>query len=274
MPANDTSFLPEFERLRRDFEVQAGQYHDLTLSVYYETPEGTIDLPTFRASNHRILLWQYIGKGTPDSDVSDLFSKAEVSAFGVIMGPSTELFVRMARRAGSLFPSDVCHVITSAVGGKFADPEQPGKPVFTSNSNPLAVWLDLILVFTAGFQPERFRSHTLAVDPFAASLLVFDYFRRFLASQSPYRTSDSSPLAEKRFKVALSFPGERRPFVGKVATCLQQQLGDVFYDLYYEAELARPNLDTLLQRIYHDNSELIVVFLCAEYSSKEWTGLE
>jgi hypothetical protein len=38
--------------------------------------------------------------------------------------------------------------------------------------------------------------------------------------------------------------------------------------------LARPNLDTYLQRIYHDDSELLVVFICADYERKEWCGLE
>ncbi|HEX9002012.1 MAG TPA: disease resistance protein, partial [Blastocatellia bacterium] len=48
----------------------------------------------------------------------------------------------------------------------------------------------------------------------------------------------------------------------------------VFYDRYYEAELSRPNLDTYLQKIYHDDSELVVVVLCKEYDEKEWCGLE
>ncbi|OGU24501.1 MAG: disease resistance protein, partial [Hydrogenophilales bacterium RIFOXYD1_FULL_62_11] len=57
---------------------------------------------------------------------------------------------------------------------------------------------------------------------------------------------------------------------------LRDALGpdSVFYDLDYQAQLARPNLDTLLQDIYRKNSELVVVFLSAEYSSKEWCGLE
>ena len=38
--------------------------------------------------------------------------------------------------------------------------------------------------------------------------------------------------------------------------------------------MARPDLDTYLQRIYHDDSDLIAVFLCAEYEKKEWCGLE
>ncbi len=80
----------------------------------------------------------------------------------------------------------------------------------------------------------------------------------------------------KRFSVALSFPGEHRPFVGKVAKSVAKELGQerVFYDKFYEAELARPDLDTYLQGIYHDESDLIVMFLCADYERKEWCGLE
>src|SRR4051794_25633831 len=80
----------------------------------------------------------------------------------------------------------------------------------------------------------------------------------------------------KRFRIALSFPGEKRPFVEKVADFLGQALGwgKVLYDNWYEGEFARPNLDIYLQKLYHDQSELIAVFLCAEYEKKEWCGLE
>jgi tetratricopeptide (TPR) repeat protein len=80
----------------------------------------------------------------------------------------------------------------------------------------------------------------------------------------------------KRFHVALSFPGERRAFVHQVAEHLGQTLGPerVLYDAWYEAELARPDLDTYLQALYHDQSDLICVFLCADYERREWCGLE
>ena len=78
-----------------------------------------------------------------------------------------------------------------------------------------------------------------------------------------------------RFRVALSFAGENRSFVAKVAAVLKLNLGDtVFYDEWFKAELARPDLDTYLQNIYHNESELIVVFLCSDYDRKEWCGLE
>ena len=48
----------------------------------------------------------------------------------------------------------------------------------------------------------------------------------------------------------------------------------MFYDRDYQAQLARPNLDILLQRIYHDQSSLVVVFLSSDYANSEWCGLE
>lgn len=83
-------------------------------------------------------------------------------------------------------------------------------------------------------------------------------------------------VEEMRFKVALSFPGEKRDYVAAVAAEVKKRLGRnaVFYDKDFTAQLARPNLDTLLQRIYLNNSDLVVVFLCAEYEDKDWCGLE
>jgi TIR domain len=83
-------------------------------------------------------------------------------------------------------------------------------------------------------------------------------------------------VEEMRFKVALSFPGEKRDYVNKVANELKKRLprGSVFYDRDFTAQLARPNLDTLLQRVYSNNSDLVVVFLSSEYETKEWCGLE
>lgn len=83
-------------------------------------------------------------------------------------------------------------------------------------------------------------------------------------------------VEETRFRVAFSFPGEKRRYVEDVVTEVKKCLGrdSVFYDKDYTAQLARPNLDLLLQRIYLNNSDLVVVFLCAEYEIKEWCGLE
>ena len=94
---------------------------------------------------------------------------------------------------------------------------------------------------------------------------------------SPTAPQEKPPsMSTPRFKIALSFPGEHRSFVEKVAALLADRVGryQVLYDRYYEAEFARTDLDTYLQRLYHDESELIAVFLCADYERKQWCGLE
>ena len=90
------------------------------------------------------------------------------------------------------------------------------------------------------------------------------------------QTNAMENAMSKRFAIALSFPGEHRDYVKQIADSLVTSLTKprVFYDRYYEAELSRPNLDTYLQKIYHDESELVVVVLCKEYDEKEWCGLE
>jgi hypothetical protein len=81
---------------------------------------------------------------------------------------------------------------------------------------------------------------------------------------------------KKRFAVALSYPGERREYVQKVVGELRRTFSrsEIFYDRFHQAELVGPDLDVRLERIYHDDSEVIAVFISAEYAEKEWTGLE
>jgi hypothetical protein len=61
-----------------------------------------------------------------------------------------------------------------------------------------------------------------------------------------------------------------------VAEHLAARIGreQVLYDAWYEGEFARLDFDTYLQRLYHDESELIAVFLCSDYESKDWCRLE
>ncbi|WP_394752452.1 DUF1566 domain-containing protein [Crenothrix sp.] len=83
-------------------------------------------------------------------------------------------------------------------------------------------------------------------------------------------------MSDKRFKVALSFPGEKRDYVLQVAELLAEQLGKeaVFYDAWHEDKFPSMNFDTYLQKIYHQDSQLIIPFLCIDYERKEWCGLE
>jgi hypothetical protein len=74
----------------------------------------------------------------------------------------------------------------------------------------------------------------------------------------------------------LSFPGEHRVRVEKIAEALAAKLGKerILYDRWYAGEFARPNLDTYLQDLYRDASDLLVFFFCEDYNKKEWCGLE
>jgi hypothetical protein len=83
-------------------------------------------------------------------------------------------------------------------------------------------------------------------------------------------------MNHKRFQVALSFPGEKRPFVSEVAEILGRHLekSRIFYDANYEAELARGDLDLYLGKLYREQSELVVPFCCADYEKKKWCKLE
>lgn len=80
----------------------------------------------------------------------------------------------------------------------------------------------------------------------------------------------------KRFKVALSFPGEHRDLVESIAEKLAMIFGkqQILYDKYHRAEFARQNLDVHLQKLYHNHSDMIVVFICADYQKKRWCGIE
>lgn len=82
--------------------------------------------------------------------------------------------------------------------------------------------------------------------------------------------------ARRRFRVALSFPGEHRHRVECIANLLSQSLtrDEILYDRWHAVEFSRPNLDVYLPKLYHDQSDLIVVFICEAYERKEWCGLE
>lgn len=83
-------------------------------------------------------------------------------------------------------------------------------------------------------------------------------------------------ITKHEFEVALSFPGGARELVEEVAQELERLIGpnSYFYDKNYIAQLAQPSLDSLLQGIYGERSRLVVVFLCGEYQTKDWCGVE
>lgn len=93
---------------------------------------------------------------------------------------------------------------------------------------------------------------------------------------SKNKKSTPVDITKHHFKVALSFPGEVRDYIKLVVEELERIIGanSCFYDNNYKAQLARPSLDNLLQDIYKNRSNLVVVFLCEKYEEKEWCCIE
>lgn len=87
---------------------------------------------------------------------------------------------------------------------------------------------------------------------------------------------EKSNIKKKRFKIAFSFPGECRKIVSKIATGVADSFTkeSILYDQFHRAEFAKPNLDNYLQNLYKNESELIVVFICADYNKKMWCNIE
>lgn len=80
-----------------------------------------------------------------------------------------------------------------------------------------------------------------------------------------------------RFEVALSFAGDnKRDLVRRVAENLRDALGSgkVFFDEWFEAELAGPDAQIVLQSIYGSESRLVVTCVCQRYNDKPWTQEE
>jgi hypothetical protein len=280
----------EIHRLLSAFEAEAAKFHDIRLSTFLLTQSGPDSNRLFTRPNHTVMLWQYYGPIRDTQDTQRLLNNlqeselkwglkgAELSSFAVIEGAAYDLFVRMAQRAGSLFDEEEARLISTRVADEILRREQAEhpsvKPTSVANTNPLAIWLNYLLYHLSMTHPGRERANKIEPDPFSLSLLALER----LATDLTIGKIDRSTrlLKEIRFKAAMSFPGEKRAYVAEVVNALRPILGldAIFYDHDYQAQLARPNLDTLLQRIYRKQSELIVVFLCAEYANKQWCGLE
>jgi hypothetical protein len=77
-----------------------------------------------------------------------------------------------------------------------------------------------------------------------------------------------------RFDVALSFAGDnKRDKIRNIAQILRQRLGDgkVFFDEWFEHELAGADAQIYLQTVYGQRSQLVVACVCNRYGEKPWT---
>jgi len=277
----------ELERLQKAFEEEADRYHDINLSIIYATQDWISREGQFEQPNHGIPLWQYYGKVESEESIKQLYENlrtsknkfgvrgSKYSAFAMLEGEKIELFLRIARRAGKLFSDKELKVIEKNVDLELIENDKDiGKPVSVKNDNPIAMWLNYVLYNASVSHPKRFAETVINLDPFLESLHAIEHLLEDKNISRGKRTI--SNIEDTMFKVAVSFPGEKREFVSEVVEVVKSELGQdsIFYDIDYQSQLARPNLDVLLQKVYRENSDLVVVFLCEEYDEKEWCGIE
>jgi hypothetical protein len=76
------------------------------------------------------------------------------------------------------------------------------------------------------------------------------------------------------YDVALSFAGEDRPYVDRVAVKLKEFRVDFFYDQYDQVGLWGKDLYVHLDDIYQKRAKYCVMFLSRSYAQKLWTNHE
>lgn len=76
------------------------------------------------------------------------------------------------------------------------------------------------------------------------------------------------------YEVALSFAGEQREYVNRVAIALKVLGIKVFYDGFEEENLWGKNLYEYLHHIYSSRARYTVIFISKDYAKKLWTSHE
>ena len=92
---------------------------------------------------------------------------------------------------------------------------------------------------------------------------------------NPSKTTSSRQIkrsseASKDYDVALSFAGEDRDYVERVAKLLRDSGINVFYDKFEKATLWGRNLADHLGEIYGKRSRFVVIFISTYYPTKSW----
>lgn len=76
------------------------------------------------------------------------------------------------------------------------------------------------------------------------------------------------------YDVALSFAGEDRDYVEKVAKILKNSGVEVFYDKFEELDMWGKNLYDYLSDVYQKKARYTVIFISENYARKQWTSHE
>ena len=99
-------------------------------------------------------------------------------------------------------------------------------------------------------------------------VLDFDF------SEEEFLAQQSQLAPRKDYDVTLSFAGEDRAYVEKVAAALYALGIRVFYDRYEQVDLWGKDLYTHLDDVYRKRASFCVVFISRHYADKVWTNHE
>src|SRR5439155_17461115 len=100
--------------------------------------------------------------------------------------------------------------------------------------------------------------------------------RRGRKTTAPPSRRVKTPVRALAFEydVCLSFAGENRSYVTRVATYLRAKGARVFYDLYEQTTLWGKDLYAHLDDIYRNKARFCVMFISEAYGRKLWTNHE
>lgn len=79
---------------------------------------------------------------------------------------------------------------------------------------------------------------------------------------------------EYKYDVALSFAGEDREYVDRLATILRENDVKVFYDKFEEVDLWGKDLGIHFDYVYRQQSKYFIPFISEHYEKKIWTNYE
>lgn len=88
------------------------------------------------------------------------------------------------------------------------------------------------------------------------------------------RSAGKPPDDAETYDVALSFAGEQREYVERVAALVRAGGARVFYDLYETVNLWGKNLFDHLEQVYKERARYVVIFASTDYAEKAWTNHE
>ena len=89
-----------------------------------------------------------------------------------------------------------------------------------------------------------------------------------------WHNKSSQLLEDRDYHVALSFAGEQRDYVERVARHLVARRIKVFYDGFEQAGLWGKDGTEAFHRIYAERSLYVVMFISESYATKTWTRHE